>query len=74
MDVDDASAVCEEEEDGAWDCNKLLDELELRKVSILRCMAKKWTDPRQLHEKMRRFSRTANDEDSDENTRHRQSK
>lgn len=41
MNVDDASAECTENDDGAGHCNELLDELELRKISILRRMAKK---------------------------------
>ena len=40
MDADEASADNEEKEDGAGHCNKLLDKLELREVSILRRMAK----------------------------------
>ena len=41
MDVDDVSAECAENEDDAGHCNELPDELELRKISILRRMAKK---------------------------------
>lgn len=40
MDVDDASTKCAENDDDAGHCNELLDELELRKISILRRMAK----------------------------------
>ena len=39
IDADDASADMGEEEDGGGNCNELLDELELREVSILRRMA-----------------------------------
>lgn len=44
MDANDAYAISEEEEDGGGQRNKLVDELELREVSILRRMAQKDAD------------------------------
>ena len=70
MDVDEASADNEEEEDGVWHYNELLIELELREVSILRHIALKKADPIQLREKVRHLGRTAKVEGSDKNARH----
>ena len=74
MDADEVSVDGEEEEDGARYCNELLDELELRKVSMLRRMAKKKADPTQLCKKVRRLGRMAEVEGGDGSARHRQSK
>ena len=41
MDVDDVLVECEDSKDGGGHCNELLDELELREVNILWCMAQK---------------------------------
>ena len=74
MNADDASADMEEEEDGGGNCNKLLNELELREVSILRRMAQKGVDPTGIREKVRRLGRTADLKGGDGSARHRQSK
>ena len=59
MDADEASADSEEEQDGIGHCNELLDELELREVSILRRMVQKRAVPIQIREKVHRLGRTA---------------
>ena len=74
MDADYASAECEESEDGGGYCNELLDELELREVSILQRMAQKRASPTQLREKVRRLNWTAEVESGNRSTQHRQSK
>ena len=74
MDADDASAENVEEKDGAWHCNKLLDELELCKISILWQMAKEWAHLTHLRGKVRRPARTAVCEGGDKTAWHRQSK
>ena len=74
VDADDASADMGEEEDGGGNCNELLDELELRQLSILQRMAQKGADPTHIREKVRRLGRTADLEGGDGSTRHRQSK
>ena len=71
MDADEASADNEEKEDGAGHCNKLLDKLELREVSILRRMAKEWADPTQLRKKVRHLGRMAEVEGGDGSAMHR---
>lgn len=55
---EDEEAYSKEEEAGGsrhGHCNELLDELELREVSILRHMAKKCADPSELREKVRKL-------------------
>ena len=74
MNADKASVDSNEEEDGAGHCNELLGELELRKVSIMRRMAKKWADPTQLREEVHRLGRTAEVEGSDGSPRHQHAK
>ena len=71
MDADEASA---DGEDDAEYYNKLLDELELQEVSILRRIAKKEADPTQLCDKVHRLGRMAEVEGGDGSARHRQSK
>ena len=74
MDAEDVLAECEESEDGGGHCNELLDELELREVSILRRMAQKGADPTELREKVRRLGRPHDVEGGDGSVRQRQSK
>ena len=74
MDADDASADMKEEEEGGRNCNELLDELELREVSILRRMAKKSVDLTGIREKVRHLGGSADLEGGDGSARHRQSK
>lgn len=74
MDADEASADSEEADIGVGHRNELLDELELREVSILRRMAQKGADPTQLREKVRCLGRTAEVEGGDGSARLRQSK
>ena len=76
QDTQDTLITCEMDADKTLTYNELLNDLELREISILRRMANKKTDPIHLREKVRNLGRTPEvegDDHGDGRARHRQS-